>query len=96
VSSSAKLTLFFEGVVDALKRLHSDRKTHLANESRKLCQAVHRKVLIKVVHKNTGINLTNVLEILPKDVDLKALEELATPIVDKVSQVKRVESQRRD
>lgn len=96
VSPSAKLTMFFEGMIDALKVLHSDRATHLVNESRKLCRAVLRKVLIKVVHKNPGINLTNVLDTLPKDVDLKPLEELVAPIVDKVGQVKRVEGERRD
>lgn len=96
VSSSARLTMFFESIVDALKLLHSDRATHLANESRKLCRAVLLKVLVKVVHKNPGINLTNVLASLPENVDLKALEELVAPIVDRVSQVKRVEGQRRD
>jgi hypothetical protein len=54
------------------------------------------KVLIKVVHKNPGINLTNVLACLPGDVNLNALEELVAPIVDRVSQVKRVEGQPRD
>ena len=96
VSSSAKPTMFFEGVVDALKLLQANRATHLANESRKLCRAVLRKVLIKVVHKNPGIDLTNVLASLPEDADLKALEELVAPIVDRVSHVKRVEGQRRD
>ena len=96
VSSSAKLTMFFEGVIDALKLLQANRATHLANESRKLCQAVLLKVLVKVAHKNPGINLTNVLDRLPKDADLKALEELVTPIIDRVSHVKRVKGQRRD
>ena len=93
---SAKLTLFFEGIIDALKLLQSDRATHLGNESRKICRAILLKVLVKVVHKNPGINLTNVLASLPGDADLKALKELVAPIVDRVSQVKRVEGQRRD
>jgi hypothetical protein len=88
--------MFFESIVDALKLFHSDLATHLANESRKLCRAILRKVLVKVVHKNPGINLTNVLASLLEDADLKALEELVAPIVDRVSQVKRVEGQRRD
>jgi len=96
VSTSAKLTMFFDRVLEALEQLHSDRTTHLANESCKLCRAVLRKVLVKVVHKNPGINLSNILDRLPKDVDVKALEELIAPTVDRVSQVKRVEGDRRD
>ena len=68
----------------------------MANKSRKLYRAVLLKVLIKVVHKNPGINLTNVLASLPEDADLKELEELIAPIIDRVSHVKRVEGQRRD
>ena len=96
VSPSAKLTMFFDRVLGALEQLHSDRKAHLANESRKLCQAVLRKVLTKVVYRNPSINLANVFDHLPKDADLKAAEELVAPIVDRVSQVKRVEGDRRD
>ena len=48
-------------------------------------------MLTKVVHRNPGIDLTNVLDHLQEDADRKALEELVVPIVDKVDQVKRVE-----
>jgi hypothetical protein len=88
--------MFFERIIDALKLLQSNRATQLADESRKLCRAVLRKVLIKVVHKNPGVDLTNVLDRLPKDANLKALEELVTPILEKVDSIKRVEGQRRD
>ena len=96
VSTSARLTMFFEGLVDALKLLRSNRAVHLANESRKLCRAVLSKVLMKVAHRNPGLNLTNVLASLPETADLRALEELVAPIVDRVSGVKRIEGQRRD
>ena len=96
VSTSARLTMFFDRVLEALEQLHSNRTTHLANESRKLCRAVLRKVLVKVVHKNPGINLTNVLDRLPKDVDIKALDELVAAIVERISKVKRVEGDHRD
>jgi hypothetical protein len=33
---------------------------------------------------------------LPKNADLKALEELVAPILEKVDSIKRVEGQRRD
>ena len=37
-SPSAKLTIFFEGVLGALEQLHSNRAASLANESRRLFQ----------------------------------------------------------
>jgi hypothetical protein len=55
-----------------------------------------QKVLMKVAYRNPGLNLTNVLRSLPEDANLKELEDLVAPIVDKVSQVKRVQGQRRD
>jgi hypothetical protein len=79
ISSSARLTMFFESIIDALKLLQSNRATQLANESRKLCRAILRKVLVKVVYNNPGVDLTNVLDHLPKDADLRALEELVAP-----------------
>ena len=53
-------------------------------------------MLTKVAYQNPGLNLTNVLDSLLEGADRKALEELVTPIVDLVDQVKRVEGQRRD
>jgi septal ring factor EnvC (AmiA/AmiB activator) len=96
ISPSARLTMFFESTLDALKLLQSTRATQLANETRQLCRAVLRKVLIKVVHSNPGIDLTSALGHLPKDADVKALEELVAPILEKVDSIKRIEGQRRD
>jgi hypothetical protein len=96
ISPSARLTMFFESIIDALKLLQSNRATQLANKSRKLCRAVLLKVLIKVVYKNPGVDLTNVLDRLPKDADLKALEKLVAPILEKVDSIKRIEGQHRD
>jgi hypothetical protein len=96
ISLSARLTMFFESTIDALKLLQSNRATQLANESCKLCRAVLRKVLVKVVHKNPDVDLSNVLDHLPKDADLKALEELVAPILEKVDSIKRIKGQRRD
>jgi septal ring factor EnvC (AmiA/AmiB activator) len=96
ISSSARLTMFFESILEALKLLQSTRATQLANETRKLCRVVLRKVLIKVAYNNPGIDLTNVLGHLPKDADVKALEELVAPILEKVDSIKRIEGQRRD
>jgi DNA repair exonuclease SbcCD ATPase subunit len=93
---STKLSLFFGGVVEALKQLQDNYPAQLADESRRLCQGALRKVLMKVAYRNPGLNLTNVLRSLPKDADLEALEGLVAPIVNKVSEIKRVEGERRD
>lgn len=93
---SAKLSLFFKGVVAALKKLQDNYPAQLADEARRLCQGALRKVLVKVAYRNPGLNLTNVLRSLPKDADLEALEALVAPIVDKVSKIQRVEGDRRD
>ena len=93
---STKLSLFFGGVVEALKQLQDNYPAQLADESRRLCQGALRKVLMKVAYRNPGLNLTNVLRSLPKDADLEALEVLVAPIVNKVSEIKRVEGECRD
>ena len=51
---------------------------------------------MKVAFRNPGLNLTNVLRSLPPDADLEALKALVAPIVDKVSEIKRVEGGRVD
>src|SRR3990170_4523470 len=94
--NSVKLTLFLEGVVDALKQIQGDHKTKLANESRQLCRAVLRMVLVKVAHRNPGLNLTNALLKLPKNLDTKPLEALVEPIVAKVDEIVRVEGEHRN
>jgi hypothetical protein len=48
------------------------------------------------VHRNPGLNLTNVLKKLPTGLDTKPYEAQVKPIIEKVSQIKRVEGQRRD
>ena len=88
--------MFFEGLVDALKLLQANQTSKLANESRKLCQEVLQKLLMKVAYRNPGVDFSNIFKGLPKNADVKALEELVAPIVDRVGQVKRVEGDRRD
>ena len=46
--------------------------------------------------RNPGLNVTNVLMSLPPDADLEVLKALVAPIVDKVSEIKRVEGGRVD
>ncbi|KAM3349135.1 hypothetical protein ACQJBY_022336 [Aegilops geniculata] len=62
---SAKLHLFFKGVVMALRQLQDMYPKHLAEESRRLCAGVLRKVLMKVAFRNPNLRLTNVLASLP-------------------------------
>ena len=53
-------------------------------------------MLVKVAFRNLGNNLTNVLRSLPPDADLEALKALVSPIVDKLSGIKRVEGDCKD
>ena len=94
ISPNARLTLLFEGVLEALEQLHSNRASHLANEARKLCRGALTKVLTKVAFWNPSVDFANALESLPEDVDLAALEEHIEPIISRVDGVKRVEGQR--
>nr|XP_020188330.1 uncharacterized protein LOC109774021 [Aegilops tauschii subsp. strangulata] len=96
ISPSARLTLFFERVLDALEQLRSSRATYLANEARKLCRGALTKVLTKVAFWNPSVDFANALESLPEDAELKALEERIEPIISCVDGVKRLEGQRRD
>ena len=93
---SAKLTLFFKGVVTALRQLRERIPKQLADESRAVCARVLEKVLVKVLFRNPNLNLTNVLKKLPAGADLAELKALVAPIVDKVSEIKRVEGDRVD
>ena len=96
MTDSARLTLFFKHVLDALKLLHSKRETYLAEESRKLCRGALTKVLTKVAHWNPSVDFAQALDSLPEDVDRQALEERIEPIISCVSGVTRLEGQRRD
>ena len=96
ISPNARLTLFFEGVLEALEQLHSSRASYLANEARKLCRGALTKVLTKVAFWNPSVDFANALESLPEDADLEALEERIEPIISCVDGVKRLEGQRRD
>ena len=91
MSPSARLTLFFERVLDALEQLCSSRATYLANEARKLCRGALTKVLTKVAFWNTSVDFADALESLQEDADLTALEERIEPIISCVAEVKRVE-----
>ena len=96
ISPNARLTLFFEGVLEALEQLHSNRAAYLANEAWRLCRGALTKVLTKVAFWKTSVDFGNALESLPEDADLTVLEERIEPIISRVNRVKRVEGQRRD
>ena len=93
---SAKLSLFFRGVAPALEQLRERIPTQLANEARRLCTGVVERVLTKIVYRNPGINLENVLRTLPPDADQEALKALVAPIVAKVGKIRRVDGDRVD
>ena len=88
--------MFFERLIDALQQIQATHTSKLAHKSRKLCQGVIQKLLMKVAARNPGVDFSHIFKSLPKDADVKALEELIAPIVERVGQVKRVEGDRRD
>jgi len=96
VAESARLSEFFERVLDALKLLQSTRVAYLAEESWQLCRDALIKVLTKVAHWNPSVDFAEVLDSLPEDVNCQALEERIEPIISCASGVARLEGQRRD
>ena len=54
------------------------------------------QTILQTLNLTPGLSFTNVLRSLPPDADLDALKALVAPIVDKVSEIKRVEGGRVD
>ena len=96
MSPNARLILFFEGVLDTLELLCSNRATYLANESRRLCRGALTKVLTKVAFLNPNVDFADTLESLLEGTHHMALEERIEPIISCVSGVARLEGQCRD
>ena len=93
---SAKLSLFFRGVAPALAGLRNRIPAQLTEESRRLCAGTLERVLTKIVYRNPGINLRNVLCSLPADADTEALKEQVSHIIAKVAKLGRKEGDRVD
>ena len=96
LSPNASLTIYFERVVGALKRLHSNRAASLAEESRILCQGAITRVLVKIAHWHPDLDFGAVLKSLPEDADIAALNERIQPILSRIDKIKRLEGRRRD
>jgi hypothetical protein len=90
-AKSDRLMMFFEGLIDALKAHHQESATLLANESRKLACDMLFKVLVKLVHRNPGIDISKAFMSLPKGTDTSAVEALVAPIANSVGQVSRTQ-----
>ena len=93
---SAKLSLFFRGVAPALAQLRERLPVQLANEARRLCTGTVERVLGKIIYRNPGINLDNVLRTLPPEADQEALKACVAHIVAMVGKIKRVDGDRAD
>ena len=93
---SAKLSLFFRGIAPALARLREKIPVQLADEARRLCMGTMERVLSKIVYRNPGINLVNVLRTLPAEADQEALKAQVAHIVAKVNKITRREGDRVD
>jgi hypothetical protein len=96
MQTSVKLALFFDGVVEALQQLQDGYRAQLADESRRLCRGVLKRLLVKIAYRNPGVDFTNIFKKLPKEYDPSALEALVAPIVERVDKVQRVEGEHRN
>ena len=92
----AKLSLFFRGIAPALAWLRERIPVQLANEARRLCMGTLERVLSKIVYRNPGINLVNVLRTLPPEADQEELKAQVAHIVAKVGKITRREGDRVD
>jgi hypothetical protein len=95
-STSASLTLFFEGLLEVLKKHHEKRSANFASESRKFCSDVVSKMLIKIICRNPGIDVSKAFKSLPPGTDTTAAEEAIAPLISKIHQVPRTEGDRKD
>ena len=91
LNPNANLTLYFERVVGALERLHSNRASSLAEESRMLCRGVMTKVLAKIAHWHPDHDFGAVLKSLPEDADITALHGRIQPILSRIDKINRLE-----
>ena len=96
LSPNANLTIYFEKVVGALKRLPSNRAASLAEESRILCRGTMTRVLTKIAHWHPDLDFEAVLKSLPEDADIAALKERIKPIISRIDGIKRLKGQHRD
>jgi hypothetical protein len=96
MQTSAKLAVFFDGVVEALQQLQDDHRAQLADESRRLCRGVLQRLLVKIAYRNPGVDFTNIFKKLPKEYDPAPLEALVAPIVERVDDIQRVEGEHRN
>ena len=87
-ATSVCLTKFFEGLIDALKTYHEDRSASFADESRKIVREIVYKVLLKIAHRNPGLDLSGVFRRLP--------DSTGDTAADKIVQIPRVQGNCRD
>jgi hypothetical protein len=95
-ATSVRLTKFFKGLIDALKTYHEDRSASFADESRKFAREVVYRVLLKIAHRNPGLDLSGVFRKLPENTDVTAADKIAAPLADKVLLIPRIQDDRRD
>jgi hypothetical protein len=88
-AASARLTKFFDGLIDALKTYLKDISTSFANKSWKFGRDVLYKVLVKVAYRNPDVDLFGVFKTLLQNTDITATNKVIAPIADKVLLVPR-------
>ena len=92
-SRSASLSLFFDGLLEILKKHHEKRSTSFANESWKFCIGLISKMLVKIICRNPDVDVSKAL---PPGTDTIAAERAIIPLIDKINQILRTEGDRRD
>jgi hypothetical protein len=95
-SRSANLSLFFDGLLEILKKHHEKRSASFANESRKFCIEVVSKMLVKIICRNPDIDVSKAFKTLPLGTDTTAAERAIVPRIDKINQIPRTEGDHTD
>jgi hypothetical protein len=95
-SRSASLSLFFDGLLEILKKHHERTSASFANESRKFCIEVVSKMLVKIICQNPDVDVSKAFKALPPGMDTTAAERAIIPLIDNINQIPRTEGDRRD
>ena len=94
--ASARLTKFFNGIIEALKTYHEDRSTSFANESRKFARSVLYAVLLNLARHNPELDLSKIFKRLSENTVVTVADKIEAPSADKVLRVPRIQGDCRD
>ena len=87
---SAKLSLFFKGLIEGLEMYEDNSAACFANESQKLARDALFLVLSNLAFHHPDINLADGFKRLPPGADTSTAAEKDGPLADKVFSIPRV------